>query len=161
RNKLEKLARWRIDPSLIQFPEDAREFRGGFAIVSQAFLAPSSSIEGTKNESEQTTADPLASDAPNTHSNGDTQDPEDDHQAKDEGTETADTDIDRDREDGKKQHDDEQHEPHLQFSLLKVSDVPSSSEHIPDEGLGQGDHNPQSRNNAQEPEDNEQGPKEG
>ncbi|KIO19629.1 hypothetical protein M407DRAFT_146345 [Tulasnella calospora MUT 4182] len=50
RNKLEKLARWRIDPSLIAFSGDAREFRGGFATVSQAFLAPRSSANPAKSD---------------------------------------------------------------------------------------------------------------
>ncbi|KAG8962812.1 hypothetical protein FRC05_005097, partial [Tulasnella sp. 425] len=40
RAKLENLAQWRLDPSLIEFPGDAQEFRGGFATVSQAHLAP-------------------------------------------------------------------------------------------------------------------------
>ncbi|KAG8921238.1 hypothetical protein FRC00_008943, partial [Tulasnella sp. 408] len=38
RDKLLKFERWRIDPLSIEFPADAREFRGGNAIVSQAFL---------------------------------------------------------------------------------------------------------------------------
>ncbi|KIO33113.1 hypothetical protein M407DRAFT_17978 [Tulasnella calospora MUT 4182] len=39
--KMEQLAKWRIDPSLIEFPEDAGELQGGHATVSRAFLNPS------------------------------------------------------------------------------------------------------------------------
>lgn len=38
-DKLEKFAQWRIDPSLIRFPGEAAEFRGGYATVSRALLA--------------------------------------------------------------------------------------------------------------------------
>ncbi|KAG9021150.1 hypothetical protein FS837_007533, partial [Tulasnella sp. UAMH 9824] len=38
RDKLNKLERWRIDPFTIEFPENARAFRGGSAVVSRAFL---------------------------------------------------------------------------------------------------------------------------
>ncbi|KAG9050007.1 hypothetical protein FS837_008187 [Tulasnella sp. UAMH 9824] len=55
RNKLEKLAQWRINPSLIKFPQDAREFHGGFATVSQGLLTPSLRSGGTANKSEQIT----------------------------------------------------------------------------------------------------------
>ncbi|KAG8964470.1 hypothetical protein FRC00_002250 [Tulasnella sp. 408] len=36
--KVEKLAKWRIDPSLIEFPKDATELQGGHATVSRALL---------------------------------------------------------------------------------------------------------------------------
>ncbi|KAG8929368.1 hypothetical protein FRC01_004444 [Tulasnella sp. 417] len=39
-NKMEKLAKWRIDPSLIEFPKDAEELHGGHATVSRAVLNP-------------------------------------------------------------------------------------------------------------------------
>ncbi|KIO17037.1 hypothetical protein M407DRAFT_27306 [Tulasnella calospora MUT 4182] len=39
RDKLSKFAKWRIDPSLIQFSKDPREFSGGFATVARAALA--------------------------------------------------------------------------------------------------------------------------
>ncbi|KIO33117.1 hypothetical protein M407DRAFT_17982 [Tulasnella calospora MUT 4182] len=38
REKIEKLAKWRIDPSLIEFPGDAFELHGGHATVSRALL---------------------------------------------------------------------------------------------------------------------------
>ncbi|KAG8966830.1 hypothetical protein FRC05_002393 [Tulasnella sp. 425] len=45
RAKLERLAQWRIDPSLIEFPGGASEFRGGHATVSRAFLASTSDFK--------------------------------------------------------------------------------------------------------------------
>lgn len=46
RTKLEQLAQWRIRPSSI-FPDDAREFQGGYATVSRALLAvPSDHKDG-------------------------------------------------------------------------------------------------------------------
>ncbi|KIO29009.1 hypothetical protein M407DRAFT_21908 [Tulasnella calospora MUT 4182] len=36
--RLKKLARWRIDPSLIEFPNGAPKFEGGYATVSRALL---------------------------------------------------------------------------------------------------------------------------
>ncbi|KAG8963119.1 hypothetical protein FRC05_004918 [Tulasnella sp. 425] len=38
RARMERLEKWRIHPSSIKSPEDAREFRGGHATVSKAFL---------------------------------------------------------------------------------------------------------------------------
>ncbi|KIO32687.1 hypothetical protein M407DRAFT_18447 [Tulasnella calospora MUT 4182] len=40
RNKLEKLARWRIESSAIKFIKGGLEFHGGYGTVSRAFLAP-------------------------------------------------------------------------------------------------------------------------
>ncbi|KAG9040552.1 hypothetical protein FS837_000463 [Tulasnella sp. UAMH 9824] len=41
RRRLEKLTQWRINPDLLEFPEDAPKFEGGYAIVSKALLGPS------------------------------------------------------------------------------------------------------------------------
>ncbi|KIO33115.1 hypothetical protein M407DRAFT_17980 [Tulasnella calospora MUT 4182] len=49
--KMEQLAKWRIDPSLIEFPEDADELQGGHATVSRAFLNPSNT-SGKTDESD-------------------------------------------------------------------------------------------------------------
>ncbi|KIO20490.1 hypothetical protein M407DRAFT_29897 [Tulasnella calospora MUT 4182] len=84
RNKLEKLAQWRIDPSLIDFPENSREFRGGYATVSEAFLASPSSAQGAGNESEHTTDRHPDSDAHNLQSQSKTQEPEDDQRGENE-----------------------------------------------------------------------------
>ncbi|KIO18365.1 hypothetical protein M407DRAFT_31967 [Tulasnella calospora MUT 4182] len=46
--RLEKLARWRIDPSLIKFPKDAPTFKGGYAVVSRGLLVSSS--DQTRNK---------------------------------------------------------------------------------------------------------------
>ncbi|KAG8910538.1 hypothetical protein FRC01_006271, partial [Tulasnella sp. 417] len=45
KDRLEKLAGWRIDPSLINFPKGGSELRGGNATVSRAFLASSHIVE--------------------------------------------------------------------------------------------------------------------
>ncbi|KIO20934.1 hypothetical protein M407DRAFT_29433 [Tulasnella calospora MUT 4182] len=47
-HRLEKLARLRIDPSRIKFPEDGRKYEGGYATVSRGFLA--SSPDDTKEQ---------------------------------------------------------------------------------------------------------------
>ncbi|KAG9020083.1 hypothetical protein FS837_008605, partial [Tulasnella sp. UAMH 9824] len=44
--KMQKLAKWRIDPSLIDFPKGAPELHGGHATVSRAMLRSSSSNSG-------------------------------------------------------------------------------------------------------------------
>ncbi|KAG9035468.1 hypothetical protein FS837_001919, partial [Tulasnella sp. UAMH 9824] len=41
RARLEKLARWRIDPGLLKFPKRGPHFEGGYAIVSRALVASS------------------------------------------------------------------------------------------------------------------------
>ncbi|KAG9031507.1 hypothetical protein FS837_002957 [Tulasnella sp. UAMH 9824] len=48
--KMEKLAKWRIDPSLIEFPNDTVELHGGHATVSRAMLNASSNKSGTTGE---------------------------------------------------------------------------------------------------------------
>ncbi|KIO25821.1 hypothetical protein M407DRAFT_24875 [Tulasnella calospora MUT 4182] len=98
RNKLEKLAQWRIDPSLIDFSENAREFRGGYATVSEAFLASSSSAEGAENGAEQTTDRHPDSDARNLQSQSDTQENKDDQGGENERSSGDITDGENDRE---------------------------------------------------------------
>ncbi|KIO20487.1 hypothetical protein M407DRAFT_29894, partial [Tulasnella calospora MUT 4182] len=75
------LAQWRIDPSLIDFPENSREFRGGYATVSEALLASSSTVEGAGDESEHTTDKHPDSDA---QSQGNTQEPHHDQPGENE-----------------------------------------------------------------------------
>ncbi|KAG8945711.1 hypothetical protein FRC04_000570 [Tulasnella sp. 424] len=53
KEKLDKLAPWRIDPSLIAFPEDSCEFHGGNAAVAQAFLASLSDDEDSIDDSQR------------------------------------------------------------------------------------------------------------
>lgn len=48
--KMETLAKWRIDPSLIEFPKDAVESHGGHATVSRARLKTTSNESGNTNE---------------------------------------------------------------------------------------------------------------
>ncbi|KIO16491.1 hypothetical protein M407DRAFT_188298 [Tulasnella calospora MUT 4182] len=50
-DKMEQLAKWRIDPSLLEFPEGAAELQGGHATVSRAFLTPSDT-SGKRGESD-------------------------------------------------------------------------------------------------------------
>ena len=49
-DKLEKFGKWRIDPSRIEFSGDVREFRGGFASVSQAVLVVPSNVQGRDSD---------------------------------------------------------------------------------------------------------------
>lgn len=44
--KLNKLAEWRIDPSLIEFPKNATELQGGHATVERALLKIPSNKSG-------------------------------------------------------------------------------------------------------------------
>ncbi|KAG9040800.1 hypothetical protein FS837_000170 [Tulasnella sp. UAMH 9824] len=60
--KLEKLARWRIDPSLIRFPGNGPEFRGGNATVSRALLSLPSDVQRNGDKSENTTGERPISD---------------------------------------------------------------------------------------------------
>lgn len=73
------MARWRIDPSLIEFLPDAQELRGGFATVSPGLLASPPDVEGAANESGQIMDDHLSSGAGILRSNSNTQDPQNDH----------------------------------------------------------------------------------
>lgn len=43
---MEKLAKWRINRSLIEYPEDLFELHGGHGTVSRAFLTPSADSGG-------------------------------------------------------------------------------------------------------------------
>ncbi|KIO33790.1 hypothetical protein M407DRAFT_17396 [Tulasnella calospora MUT 4182] len=52
RDKLNKLAKWRTDPSSIEFPEGTCEFHGGHATVSRALLVSTSDGESISDESE-------------------------------------------------------------------------------------------------------------
>ncbi|KIO16267.1 hypothetical protein M407DRAFT_247027 [Tulasnella calospora MUT 4182] len=47
RDKINRLARWRIDHSLVEFPAQPCQFHGGHATVSRAFLAPTSEFGGS------------------------------------------------------------------------------------------------------------------
>ncbi|KAG8921849.1 hypothetical protein FRC01_014842, partial [Tulasnella sp. 417] len=56
RDKLDELADWRISPSSIKFPKDAREFHGGNATVSRALLAVPphhEDVRGTSDDTEE------------------------------------------------------------------------------------------------------------
>ncbi|KIO33119.1 hypothetical protein M407DRAFT_17984 [Tulasnella calospora MUT 4182] len=51
-DKMKKLVKWRIDPPLIEFPEETVELQGGHATVSRAFLNFSSITSGSTDESD-------------------------------------------------------------------------------------------------------------
>lgn len=51
-NRVNKLVKWRIDPSLVKFPEDTRDVHGGYAAVSRAVLTTASSVKSSSDESE-------------------------------------------------------------------------------------------------------------
>ncbi|KAG8916974.1 hypothetical protein FRC01_002745 [Tulasnella sp. 417] len=55
--KLEKLAQWRLDPSLIELSDDGPEFIGGHATVSAGFLAHPSSDQNSTGKSEEAVND--------------------------------------------------------------------------------------------------------
>lgn len=60
-DKLEKLAKWRLSPSSIEFPKDSRESIGGYATVSRAVLTyihGSANGASKLNDSRNEVADP-------------------------------------------------------------------------------------------------------
>lgn len=53
RAKIEKLARWKIDPSRVEFATDAGVFYGGHATVSKAFLAEDNETHNSMREHQE------------------------------------------------------------------------------------------------------------
>ncbi|KAG8921277.1 hypothetical protein FRC01_000327, partial [Tulasnella sp. 417] len=168
RTKLEKLARWRIDPSLIDFPENSREFRGRYATVSQAFLtSPSKDSEGGANESEDTTDESLGSNAGNLPSHDDNQEHQDAQKVKGRGMGGRETDdnaadvIQQLQEADKTPSNAEEQRPHRQTPLLKVGNVLLSSERVEGEDPEWDDRDPEPQTDTQEPQNDDQGKAEG
>ncbi|KAG8916716.1 hypothetical protein FRC01_002900 [Tulasnella sp. 417] len=156
--KLEKLADWRIDPSWIEFPEDTREFRGGFATVSQGLLAPASLPEGDESESEHTTSQPPSSESGNPEPAKDTQEPRDDHKGKDKGVDVPTADGDNDGTEGEEKKDNEEKQKvDNQNSIQQIEYGLASSENTADGDPNSGDRDTQSRSNIQRSEDDHQG----
>ncbi|KIO22979.1 hypothetical protein M407DRAFT_27548 [Tulasnella calospora MUT 4182] len=158
RTKLEKLARWRIDPSLIAFSGDAREFRGGFATVSQAFLAPRSSTEGVANKSKHST-ERLDLNARNLRALRDTQRPRDDEKGGDDGQDRhpVKDGNDRTEEEGEKKLNDDEEQRSPQNSNPKIVEEAISPEHTADEGPDSGHHKPRSQSDARKLADDQEG----
>ncbi|KAG9025319.1 hypothetical protein FS837_004966, partial [Tulasnella sp. UAMH 9824] len=154
RNKLQKLARWRIDPSLIEFPQDAREFSGGFAKVSQGLLTSPSRAEEDVNESEDTTDEPLSSKAGGPQSDIDSQVPGENYRSDHEETDgqTADGGNDHTEGEGTKDNDKEL-KPYGQTLIQEAGYGLARSEHTVNEDPGPGDRNSLSERDAQRPED--------
>ncbi|KAG9039853.1 hypothetical protein FS837_000906 [Tulasnella sp. UAMH 9824] len=125
RNKLEKLARWRIDPSLIEFPREAREFCGGFAKVSQGLFTSPSRAKGGASEPKEITDELPSSKAGELQSENDTQEPGVNYRTKDEeaDSQTADGDDDNTEGEGTKDNNKEQ-TPHDQTSIPKAISIP-------------------------------------
>lgn len=157
RNKLEKLAQWRIDPSLIKFPPESREFSGGFAKVTQGLLASPSRAERGTNKS---TDEPLGSDAGK--SDKDLQEPGDNHKSKDDKADGHTADGGNDHTNGEeRKNNDEEQESIPQISILNIGDGPSASEHIVNQDPELNNRNPQSESDTQEPRDSQQSNDEG
>ncbi|KIO28900.1 hypothetical protein M407DRAFT_21977 [Tulasnella calospora MUT 4182] len=84
REKLEKLEEWRIDASLIEFPEDPHEFHGGNAAVERAFIWVSRSDDEDNIDGPEHSSDELPSpDAPAIKPDGGAKESECDRQDKD------------------------------------------------------------------------------
>ncbi|KAG8912299.1 hypothetical protein FRC01_005169 [Tulasnella sp. 417] len=140
RSKLKKLAQWRIDPSLIESPEDAHEFRGGFATVSRAFLAPSPSVHKAGNEPAPTADENPDPEADNLQPGSDTQELTDDQRGKDEESEGRTTD-DGEHYGGADKGKEPEKWANSPISNPKARDEPESSEHP-----ARGDPEPEDRN---------------
>ncbi|KAG8919101.1 hypothetical protein FRC01_001478 [Tulasnella sp. 417] len=158
RNKLKKLEVWRIDPSLIEFPDDTREFRGGFATVSRAFLAPSPSVNELGNESAPTADEHRDPDAGNPQPRSDTQERKDDQQGKDKESDrrTTDEGEDHGEDDTGKKFDTHEKRVNRPTSTPKADDGPESSGHSAREGPESGDRNALPQKDIQGQGDNHQ-----
>ncbi|KAG8916717.1 hypothetical protein FRC01_002901 [Tulasnella sp. 417] len=154
RNKLENLAKWRIDPSSIQFPGDALEFRGGFATVSQGLLTSPSSAEGGANKSEHVADQHSSSETSNAQPCDGAQNPGGDHQGKEEGADgrTANGDDGNAKEEGIKDNGEEQ-KANDQTLIPKIEHELPSSEHTANEYQDSGNHDARSPHDIQEPGD--------
>ncbi|KAG9050005.1 hypothetical protein FS837_008185 [Tulasnella sp. UAMH 9824] len=163
RNKLEKLAQWRVDPSLIEFPPDSREFTGGFATVSQGLWASNPSpAEDRTNKSEHTTNEHLSSEAGRLHSDKDPQESEEDHQGKDEEADGRAIDCNNDQTNGEERKDnDQERKPQDQSSILRVEVGSGALGHIADEDQDLENRNPQPQGDTQEPDDGQKDQNEG
>ncbi|KAG8916604.1 hypothetical protein FRC01_002968, partial [Tulasnella sp. 417] len=158
RSKLKNLADWRIDPSLIEFPGDAREFRGGFATVSQTLLAPASPAKGDESESEHTTNQPPSSESGNPEPARDTQEPRDDHKGKDERVDVRTADGDNDGTEGEERKDNEEKQGLDNQNLIQQIEYRlDSSENTVDGDPNSSDRDTRSQSNIQGSEDDHQG----
>ncbi|KAG8932153.1 hypothetical protein FRC01_000201 [Tulasnella sp. 417] len=163
RNKLAKLARWRRDPSLIEFHEDTPEFRGGFATVSRAFLTLFPNDNEVGDESEHTADERPDPDAGNP-SSGDldalsqreTGEHGDNHTDKDEGTDSrlVDGDNEKTNQKGREESNDHREQGTLpQYSITTIGGESVSSEHAVDEDPGYSSNlDAQSQSGTQRPE---------
>ncbi|KAG8928715.1 hypothetical protein FRC01_005510 [Tulasnella sp. 417] len=145
RDKLEKLSKWRIDPSLIEFPEDTPEFRGGYATVSRGLLGSQPSIEEPLHEAQSTTGDHPNSDASDPQPKSDTQEPENGRSGRVDGADgqPADGDDDLTTQEGRNENnDDEEQKSHSQMLVPKTGDESASSEQAADEAVGSRDRKP-------------------
>ncbi|KAG8894487.1 hypothetical protein FRC01_012929, partial [Tulasnella sp. 417] len=153
-NKLDKLAQWRIDPSLIEFPPDAREFRGGFATVLQGLLASPPFAEDDANE--------RGSKSPKHRPDSDSPEFGNEVQAKDkeEDGPTAGGESDHTHGEGRTAERKVQRSYHHASLSMSGGRLPPSG-YAEDEKMGLGDLNMQSLSEALEPEDGREDQDEG
>lgn len=128
---------------MIEFPQDAREFRGGFATVSQGLLASPSPAEGDVNKSGQVADQRPSSETGNPQCDNHTQNPRGEHPGKEE---EADGNLGDTEEKGRKDDGQEGLTTHDQTSMTKIVDQSDSPEHMANEGpeLADSHSNPQS-----------------
>lgn len=146
---------------MIKFSPGAREFRGGFATVSQGLLASSSRAEEVANGSEHTTEDRADLDAHNLLYPNGIEKPEDDQQSRGERVHShgaGDSDDNSTKEEERTGYDDEgDQKSRIQPSITKVGDELASSDHTADGDPDSGDRNPRPHNGIQAPKDDQQG----
>ncbi|KAG9050008.1 hypothetical protein FS837_008188 [Tulasnella sp. UAMH 9824] len=165
RKRLEKLAQWRIDPSLIEFPADVREFRGGFATVSQGRLVSSSRADGGAIQSKHFTGEhPSSVDKEGLQSDKATQEAGTESEGKNEeaAARKVDSGNDHPREEGPREADnDKEHESPRQTSITKIGSETSISHRIVNADPDPGDHDHQSLSLTKDNENDQQGEVEG
>ncbi|KAG9027661.1 hypothetical protein FS837_004196 [Tulasnella sp. UAMH 9824] len=162
RNKLEKLVQWRIHPSLIEFPQDTREFCGGFAKVSQGVLTAPSRAAGVAIESEQGNGEEQSSEAARPQSNNITQETSEQDQHKHEEADGRTAGGDKDEANGEaRKEDDGEQNPHEQTSIPEIDYGSACPEHSVNAGPNLGDCNSQLENDPLEPDGDGQGKGEG
>ncbi|KAG8918980.1 hypothetical protein FRC01_001549 [Tulasnella sp. 417] len=143
RKKLDKLAQWRIDPAIIEFSQDAREFRGGFATVLQALLAsPYRGVDHAKERSSK---------APNFQLDDDTQESGDGDQGKEGGEDALATDGGNDHIQAERRAVDETTDD--QVSMPIVGETLAPPDDPKRKGPDLGNLNLESLGEALEPED--------
>ncbi|KAG8899230.1 hypothetical protein FRC01_010617 [Tulasnella sp. 417] len=160
REKLEKLSQWRINPSLVEFPEVTPEFRGGYATVSRGLLTSRSNVEEPPHEAGHITDERPDSGAPDLQPQSDTHEPDRDQPGRDDKAETRNMggDNDHTKQEGRNENnDDEEQKSRSHTSIPKMADESTFSKNTADKTVGSDDQIPRSQGGVTFSDDGPQG----